>query len=83
MQRKGVRKNTRNSPPLVDAILSADVLKRAEEELKFIKKESIQQIFYGDKDSPNRLKQCEDAPLNLFFKGVISSLRGKVYKKNI
>ena len=31
---------------LVDAILSTDVLKRAEQELKFIKKESIQHIFY-------------------------------------
>ena len=56
---------------LVDSILSNDVLKRAEQELKFIKKESIQHVFYGEKDYPNRLKQCEDAPLNLFFKGDI------------
>jgi DNA processing protein len=56
---------------LVDTVLSANVLKRAEHELQFIKKENIQHVFYGDKDYPNRLRQCEDAPLNLFFKGNI------------
>mgnify|MGYP006137354477 CR=1 FL=1 len=56
---------------LVKSILSADVLARAEQELTFIEKEGIQHIFYGDKNYPNRLKQCEDAPLNLYFKGNI------------
>jgi DNA processing protein len=56
---------------LVDSILNADVLKRAEKELHWIEKENINHLFYADKDYPNRLKQCDDAPLNLFYKGAI------------
>ena len=56
---------------LIDAILNADVLKRAEHELQFINKENIQHFFYGDKNYPFRLKQCIDSPLNLFYKGDI------------
>ena len=56
---------------LIDAILNADVLKRAEYELQFINKENIQHFFYGDKNYPFRLKQCIDSPLNLFYKGDI------------
>lgn len=56
---------------LVKAILSNDVLARAEQELKWMKKEGVNHLFYSDKHYPNRLKQCEDAPLNLFYKGNI------------
>ncbi|MBT3621484.1 MAG: DNA-protecting protein DprA [Flavobacteriales bacterium] len=56
---------------LVDAILSTDVLSRAEQELKWIEKEGVNHLFYADKKYPMRLKQCEDAPLNLFYKGNI------------
>ena len=59
-------------PILVDAILSTDVLERAEQELKWIEKQGINHMFYGDKNYPNRLRQCEDAPLNLFYKGNIN-----------
>ena len=56
---------------LVKAILSADVLTRAVQELKWMEKEGVNHLFYSDKHYPNRLKQCEDAPLNLFYKGNI------------
>lgn len=56
---------------LVEAILSADVLTRAVQELKWMEKEGVNHLFYADKHYPNRLKQCEDAPLNLFYKGNI------------
>ena len=56
---------------LVKAILSADVLTRAVQELKWMEKEGVSHLFYADKHYPNRLKQCEDAPLNLFYKGNI------------
>jgi len=56
---------------LVKAILSADVLARANQELKWLEKEGVNHLFYSDKHSPNRLKQCQDAPLNLFYKGNI------------
>ena len=44
---------------------------RAEQELKWMEKEGVNHLFYSDKHYPNRLKQCEDAPLNLFYKGNI------------
>jgi len=57
---------------LLDSIINTDVLKRAEKEVLFIEKENIKHLFYGDKKYPNRLKQCEDAPLNIYYKGDIN-----------
>ena len=56
---------------LINSILSTDALTRAEQELKWIEQEGINHLFYADKEYPMRLKQCEDAPLNLFYKGNI------------
>jgi len=46
---------------LVNSIINANVLSKAVEELKFMEEQGIQHLFYGDKNYPNRLKQCEDA----------------------
>ena len=56
---------------LINSILSTDALTRAEQELKWIEQEGINHLFYADIEYPMRLKQCEDAPLNLFYKGNI------------
>ena len=56
---------------LINSILSTDALTRAEQELKWIEQEGINHLFYADIKYPIRLKQCEDAPLNLFYKGNI------------
>ena len=56
---------------LINSILSTDALTRAEQELKWIEQEGINHLFYADIKYPMRLKQCEDAPLNLFYKGNI------------
>ena len=56
---------------LVNSVLNTDALARAEKELKWIEKENINHLFYTDKKYPMSLKQCEDAPLNLFFEGNI------------
>ena len=53
---------------LLKAILSTDVLTRFEQELKWMDKEDVNHLFYADKHYPDRLRQCEDAPLNLFYK---------------
>ncbi len=42
---------------------------RAEKELEFIRKMNISPLFYMDKNYPNRLKHCVDAPMMLYFKG--------------
>lgn len=46
-----------------------DLFEKAEEEIRFMKKNGIKSLFYLDKDYPNRLKNCDDAPLMLFYKG--------------
>lgn len=44
-------------------------LKKAENELKFIERNGIEIIFYTDSKYPKRLKNCNDSPVLLYFKG--------------
>ena len=46
-----------------------DVLKRAEKEIRFIEKSHITPLFITDPAYPNRLKECVDAPVMLYFRG--------------
>ncbi len=46
-----------------------EALEHAETELAFIEKHKIACSFYLDKNYPDRLRDCEDAPLMLFSKG--------------
>lgn len=48
------------------------VMQRAEAELLFIRKHSLQAIFFTDKEYPSRLRNCEDAPVMLFYQGQAS-----------
>ena len=50
-------------------IANANVLKEAEDELRFVEKEGIRLIFFTDEDYPFRLKQCMDGPILLYYKG--------------
>lgn len=50
-------------------ILDNNALKDAEKQLTFIKKHHIQVLFYADPAYPQRLKQCYDAPVLLYYKG--------------
>ncbi|MCK4288313.1 MAG: DNA-processing protein DprA [Bacteroidales bacterium] len=59
----GIGKSTVNS------IINQNILERAEEEIKFIEKYKIDTLFYLDDKYPYRLKQCEDSPMLLFYKG--------------
>ena len=54
---------------LADVVKSADVLKRAESEMEFISKYKIRTFFYLDKGYPQRLKNCIDGPVMLYYKG--------------
>ncbi|HET8838732.1 MAG TPA: DNA-processing protein DprA [Flavobacteriaceae bacterium] len=53
-------------------------LDEAETELKFIEKEGIEVIYFQEKNYPERLKQCIDAPVLLFQKGNIDLQRKKI-----
>jgi len=63
---------------LADEIENKEIFKKVEEELKFIDKHQITTYFYLDKDYPQRLKQCEDSPILLFFKGTANLNHSKI-----
>ncbi len=53
-----------------EAILNhKHVLDRAEKEIIFIEEKSIQALFFTDKNYPQRLKNCHDSPVMLYYKG--------------
>lgn len=50
-------------------VKSKSVLDRAEQEIKFIEEKQITPLFFTDKDYPQRLKNCNDSPVMLYYKG--------------
>jgi DNA processing protein len=50
-------------------ILNSDLMEEAEKELKFIEEYKIQTLFFTDKEYPQRLKNCNDSPVLLYYKG--------------
>ncbi|MCX6182946.1 MAG: DNA-processing protein DprA [Bacteroidetes bacterium] len=55
-----------------------EALKRAEKEITFIDKHKIHALFYQDDDYPSRLKECDDSPYLLYYKGKASLNAGKI-----
>jgi DNA processing protein len=56
-------------PYLASNIKKEDYLAQAKAVLEFNDKYKIRQFSFLDKDYPNRLKECEDAPLMIYQKG--------------
>jgi DNA processing protein len=56
-------------PLTAESIIKQDVLARAEKEIKFIEDNDVTPLFYLDKAYPLRLKQCNDGPVMLYYKG--------------
>ncbi|HXP51712.1 MAG TPA: DNA-processing protein DprA, partial [Bacteroidia bacterium] len=56
-------------PLTAESIIKQDVLARAEKEIKFIDENNVTPLFYLDKTYPLRLKQCNDGPVMLYYKG--------------
>lgn len=55
---------------LVETLSNADeAVKRAEEEMAFVEKKGVCVLTLHDDDYPQRLRECEDAPLVLFTCG--------------
>ncbi len=76
--RKSLEKIPRISSKLVDEIRSARVMTDAEEELNFVAKNNIKTLFFTEKDYPQRLINCVDAPILLYDKGNVDFNRSKV-----
>jgi DNA processing protein len=62
----------------IKQIIKPLVFDRAEEEIRFIRKNKIQPMFYLDESYPKRLLHCEDSPILLYFKGECDLNRKKV-----
>lgn len=58
------------TPRLAEALKDwDDALKRAAVEMEFVTKHSIRVLTPNDEDYPARLRECDDAPLTLYYKG--------------
>ena len=60
--------------PIIGTERAKEILKyknfnKIQEELDQIKKNKIETLFYLDKNYPQRLRNCDDAPILLFYKG--------------
>jgi DNA processing protein len=56
---------------IASSIRNKETLDRAEKEVRFIQRYSIQPLFYLDDNYPERLKQCEDNPTMIYYKGTV------------
>ena len=56
-------------PSLVRALDCPTAHHRAEQELEFIDKHHITCVGYHDEAYPSRLRECDDAPILLFYRG--------------
>ena len=57
------------SVKLANEILNPEVLSKAEKEFSFIEKNSIFTYFINEDSYPNRLRECADAPVLIYYKG--------------
>lgn len=56
-------------PGVVEALDNPDAFRRAEEELEFASQHGIACLCMKDEAYPSRLRECDDAPVALFFQG--------------
>ena len=54
---------------LINEIKDPQILKRAEKELLFLERAACKALFLTSKGYPQRLKDCPDAPVMLYYKG--------------
>ncbi|MDL2212498.1 DNA-processing protein DprA [Bacteroides sp. OttesenSCG-928-J23] len=79
LRRKEVTKQMPGvSSRVVEALNCPEALARAEKEVAFVEKNNIRCLTIHDDDYPTRLRECDDAPVVLFFKGTINFNADKV-----
>ena len=58
------------TPRLIKALKDiSDAMRRAEKELEFDENHRIKPLVFNDDDYPQRLRECEDAPLVVYYRG--------------
>ncbi|MDR1121267.1 MAG: DNA-processing protein DprA [Dysgonamonadaceae bacterium] len=66
------------TPRILNSLRDPNVLNRAEKEIDFIRKNSIQALFFKDEHYPKRLNDCIDAPVLLYCKGNVELNPSKI-----
>jgi len=67
------------SPRLCEALKDwSDALSRAESEIHFMEEKHIRPLTMQDADYPQRLRECADAPLVLYYRGTADLNRARV-----
>ncbi len=67
------------SPRLIAALKDwNEPLRRAEVEMNFVKRHGIKVLTLADDDYPQRMKECQDAPLVLYYKGTSDLNRKRI-----
>lgn len=51
---------------------------RAEEEIRFMEKNQVNALYFQDSEFPYRLKECEDGPILIFYKGKVDFNHQKI-----
>jgi DNA processing protein len=76
--KKDLQHKTNLPAKIIDEILNPAILERAAGELEFVEKNNLKLYFVSDKDYPDRLRECADAPVLFYFKGDIDFNAKKV-----
>ena len=63
---------------IIRGLKDTSLISKAEKELEFINKNSIQAITFLDDDYPDKLKHCIDGPILLFQKGKINIKKQRI-----
>ena len=66
------------SRQIISGINDPEILRRAENEIRFIEKKQYKALFITDPDYPQRLRECVDAPTLLYYNGNADLNSGKI-----
>lgn len=77
-EKSRLRKIPKMGDYLVSALNDKQVFKKVEKELSFIERYNIQALFYLDADYPQRLRNCDDAPVIIYVRGDLDTEGKKV-----
>jgi len=70
MNRSTLEKIPGIGPMMSGSILSPSLLEQAAREIQFIERYQISPLYLGMPEYPQRLKDCEDAPILLYARGI-------------
>ena len=70
MKRSTLEKIPGIGPLMAGSLLSSTLMEKAAGEMKFIERYQISALYLEDPEYPQRLKECDDAPILLYTTGI-------------